>query len=527
MKSFTGKFSSVRGWALLLALLLGAGMMISACGEEETPAPTTPAPPPAPAPAPTPTPTPTPEPDKPAAPANLQVTTTTSSSITWSWDPVEGAIGYNVQFGPSSAAFTDTTPAPQNTSDTSYVVSNLEGNATVHLRVRTVAGTLQEQVIGDWSDARPGTTAPPPLAARLGPPSDFRSTEERDDSITLVWSSVDGAASYQVEQQGETGGWVAASCDGGDNEVDVTSCVASGLDEATAYNFRVRAISSDATQNRDSDWRTLSEIRTTGTRPVPPPMTVPGSIDHLNLIWESTATSITWRWDQVADRDRMYQIHYSEVAYSAKPNPCIEPDDSSWASADAAGFATSYKTDTTGVTTFSPDLEAGDVALLCVQTTWEDERGVTQYGNHSFAWAATTPAVPSLATTPYEDKDGDTRAIYWQGVTFDRGFQYELRLVSASPVEDTSAGTTSAAAAPDQAGCKAGNPLPGENSGSRAEFAFTAYDVTGLDDYTSYHLCYMARNEGRHFRFRVGDLLQRRHHAAVPAREHWRCSVNR
>ncbi len=43
MKSLTGKFTSVGGWAPLLALLLGAGLMISACGDEEVPAPTTPA----------------------------------------------------------------------------------------------------------------------------------------------------------------------------------------------------------------------------------------------------------------------------------------------------------------------------------------------------------------------------------------------------------------------------------------------------------------------------------------------------
>ena len=81
MKSFTGKFASVRGWALLLALLLGAGLMISACGDEEVPTPTAPAP--APTPTPTPTPEPEPEPTGPATPENLRVTATTSDSLTW------------------------------------------------------------------------------------------------------------------------------------------------------------------------------------------------------------------------------------------------------------------------------------------------------------------------------------------------------------------------------------------------------------------------------------------------------------
>ena len=44
MKSFTGKVASARGWTLLLILLLGAGLFVSACGDEEVPAPTDPGP---------------------------------------------------------------------------------------------------------------------------------------------------------------------------------------------------------------------------------------------------------------------------------------------------------------------------------------------------------------------------------------------------------------------------------------------------------------------------------------------------
>ena len=58
MKSLTGKFSSARGWALLLILFLGAGLFVAACGDEEVPAPTTPTPAPVPPPAPEPEPEP-------------------------------------------------------------------------------------------------------------------------------------------------------------------------------------------------------------------------------------------------------------------------------------------------------------------------------------------------------------------------------------------------------------------------------------------------------------------------------------
>ena len=81
MKSFTGKITSRRGWILLLAVLLGAGMMISACGDEEDAGsddsgsaadnPDTAAGSRA---------------DRPRRPRrNLRVSASTSTSITWTW----------------------------------------------------------------------------------------------------------------------------------------------------------------------------------------------------------------------------------------------------------------------------------------------------------------------------------------------------------------------------------------------------------------------------------------------------------
>ena len=102
MKSLPGKFASARGGTLLLILLLGAGLFVAACGDEEVPAPTTPAPPPPPAPVPE----PEPEPEAPAVPVGLMISATGLDFIEWSWTPVEDVSGYDVQYS-ANQAFTD------------------------------------------------------------------------------------------------------------------------------------------------------------------------------------------------------------------------------------------------------------------------------------------------------------------------------------------------------------------------------------------------------------------------------------
>ena len=436
---------------------------------------------------------------RPAAPSGLAVDadTTDHDSIGWEWDAVAGVDGYEAQFS-TSQPFVDTDQI-FNTDTTSHVVHNLDAETNGYLRVRSVIGTGSDARRSDWSATSTGRTGTAPEPDPLAAPGNFVSTAQGDDSISLAWDSVDGADYYEVEQRAEDGDWVDASCDGGDNEVEETVCEATGLDEVTEYDFRVSAVPSSAdTQLRASGWATLNNVETTGTRPTPPPTTVPGSEGNLNIFWESDADSITWRWDQVADRTWKYQVHYMEQLYDSKANPCPNPDLSysdttdetsttanGWDAADADGFATRHEHETA--------LVPGDVALLCVQTVREAARGQTQYGNLSFAWVATTPVAPGNAPM-FREPDRKTTAITWAGVTFDRGFSYPVRLVSAPPVE-ADGGTSAVAAVPNQAACEAGKPLKTEDSGNRAQFSLSAYDVTGLDDYTSYYLCYRAQND--------------------------------
>ena len=75
-----------------LALFFLSALLITACGDgdSEPPTPVTPAPTPAPPPAPEPMPS--------RVPANLRVSESDEDFIEWTWDRVEGASGYRVQF---------------------------------------------------------------------------------------------------------------------------------------------------------------------------------------------------------------------------------------------------------------------------------------------------------------------------------------------------------------------------------------------------------------------------------------------
>ena len=452
MKSLTGKFTSVRGWALLLGLLLGAGMFISGCGDEETPAPTTPTPPPAPPPAPE----PTPEPTGPATPENLRVTGMTSTSITWSWNAVEGVLGYQGQFSPDAtftaadATFLIVAPA------TSHTVSNLSGDTTGHFRVRSGTGTsLTDLTFSEWSDGVSGSTAAAPAPAPLAAPTGVEASGPTGTTINVSWDDVDDAGSYEVQRQPADGAWGAASCGGGGGTVTTATCVASGLTRGTSYAFRVRAHPDpDDTTRQVSGWSSTETARTTGTPPAPP---VSGGDDAYDITWESNDTSITWTWSRPDDGRIRFLIALvrDKAELNHRPNcPAITVATTDPVPDTESNYNhRSWYGGPDGLAKYShavSGLTAGAVRRLCVVPTWKDANGTQQYGTVFSAWAATSPREPDLIQVsnndprlgptddanlikqgPKDDSDKDTTtAIDWF-VEVDRDFIYEVRTVSA------------------------------------------------------------------------------------------------
>ncbi len=490
MKSFTGKISSVRGWALLLALLLGAGMMISACGDEEVPAPTTPAPPP-----PAPPPAPEPEPTGPATPGNLRVTGTTSSSITWTWDAVEGVLGYQGQFSPD-AAFTDTDAtflivAPA----TSHTVSNLAGNTTGHFRVRSGTGTaLTDLTYSDWSDGVSGTTAAPPAATPLGAPDNVNTSDPEDDSIVLSWDEVEDAESYEVEQRsGDEVNYSEASCDGESNVVEDTTCTVTDLDSGTNYDFRVRGIPADDDDAHTAGaWGTVSGT-TTGRGPTTTTVT-PGGMGDLNIRWHNSGTNnadIVFVWDRQGDV--MYEtvilaIDGTEsqtleiVADVHVENPCKDVNDP-----DSTETTARYSMATSATSQVVPSGGPGGIRGLCVREEDSSEA--------SFAWGISPAEEPNTAA-PDIDED-KTVELTWTDVDLKAAFDYEINL-AADPERPTADNKIDpAASAPTsravQAACDAGRAIDSFTPDINLDNRTVSVD-SGLDPHIGYLLCIRASN---------------------------------
>ena len=199
MTQITRKSVPMRGLILLLAMFLGAGLVLSGCGDDDTA--TTPAPAPPPPPPPEPEPEPEPEPPQaPATPTGLHVDETTETSITWHWSAVEGAIGYAVQVS-MDEMFDETDPiAP--TAETHYTVSDLEPETSVFLRVAAAAGTLEAPVLSPWTTHVTGMSAmpPPPPPPPMAPATPTGFMVESDmTSITWSWDAVEGALGYAIQ----------------------------------------------------------------------------------------------------------------------------------------------------------------------------------------------------------------------------------------------------------------------------------------------------------------------------------------
>lgn len=178
----------------------------------------------------------------------------TENEIRLSWDPVEGAKGFQVEVDGTIL---------NNGMSTSYVHENLVPGTMHTYRIRAVNPIMD----GDWSDPVEIWTLP-------DIPQNI-SASGMGNSISISWDQVIGAAGYDVEVQG-------APVDNGIN----TTFIQTGLDSNLQQTYRVRAKNSSGA----GKWSGVIAKSTLSSIPS-------------NLNYTSTDKEIKVSWDAAAGSD--------------------------------------------------------------------------------------------------------------------------------------------------------------------------------------------------------------------------------
>ncbi|HCC07859.1 MAG TPA: hypothetical protein DEP72_06855 [Clostridiales bacterium] len=147
-------------------------------------------------------------------PQNIEITPT-NNAITMSWDKVIGATSYEIE---------ENSNVVGNSRGLTYSHEGLTASTEYTYRVRAV----NSSGVGEWSDQVITTTLEnPPLSI----PGNIIATPTMN-TISLVWDTVDGAASYDIEIDDTT-----------TQNVTNNIYTISGLDASSTHTFRVRAVS--------------------------------------------------------------------------------------------------------------------------------------------------------------------------------------------------------------------------------------------------------------------------------------------
>ncbi|WP_160319727.1 fibronectin type III domain-containing protein, partial [Paenibacillus xylanivorans] len=181
--------------------------------------------------------------------SGLKVTEATFNKVALSWTAVKGATGYDLEIDGNIVAVTGTTYSKTG------LIPNTEH--TFRLRPKNTGGA------GSWSDLLTVST-------QLSTPV-LKSSPSQEE-IILVWPSIDGATSYEVEADGVITGIV----------VDPTF-THTGLSPVTAHKYRVRAL----TDTNTSAWTAVLTQNT-----------LPGSVAGLTVN-SVTNTAIALKWTTV------------------------------------------------------------------------------------------------------------------------------------------------------------------------------------------------------------------------------------
>ncbi len=219
-----------------------------------------------------------------ATPANITATST-GTSITLNWSPVANATGYDVKVDGIITS----------TSNTSITIGGLDANTqhTYDIRATNSVST------SNWSSQQNKSTR---LNAP-GIPVNLNSTST-NSSITITWSPVPDATTYQVSADGNI-----------INSGSGTSYTDTGLTPGTEHTYMVRAVNSGG----KSAWSSPVTASTIPLDPnVPANLTATVTNNDITVTWDlvENATSYHLEIGELTITDSVYGQTVTETVYN-------------------------------------------------------------------------------------------------------------------------------------------------------------------------------------------------------------------
>ncbi len=326
------------------------------------------------------------------APTGLRVTSDTDDSVSLSWSSLSEAAKYKVEYkASSSSSWLHATY----TSGTTATVDDLNCNASYNFRVSARGdGIPYSTTYGDPSTSVSETTDKciPPA------PTGLKVTSDTEESVSLSWTSLTGAALYKVEYKASSSSsWLHATY------TSSTTTTVDDLNCNTGYNFRVRARGNGTTYSTTYGDPSSSVSETTDKCNAPPPtgLTVDSDTDD----------SVSLSWTAVTDAAR-YKVEYKASSSST------------WL----------HATFTSGTTATVDDLDSATGYDFRVRARGDGSPYSTLYGDPSSSVSETTdkptpPAPTGLTATSHTH---DSVSLSWTALTDAAKYKVEYKASSST-----------------------------------------------------------------------------------------------
>lgn len=233
-------------------------------------------------------------PTTPAAPAGVTATGGTRQ-VTISWPAVTGATSYNLYW--STTTGVTTANGTKISGVTSPAVHTGLADSTTYFYIVTAANSAGESAASAQVAATTLAAAPPPTAAPAAPTG--VTATGSTDQVTVSWSAVTGATSYNIYWSTTSGVTTAT----GTRIAGVTSpFVHTGRTASTTYFYIVTAVNSAGESG--------ASIQVTATTN-PPPLAVPSAPTGVTAVGGSKQVSISWN---AVSGATSYNLYWSTTA---------------------------------------------------------------------------------------------------------------------------------------------------------------------------------------------------------------------